>query len=243
MDSLQDRLLEHMVPDQIGHVGKIQYRFTEMKIVHVHWPKVSNNGGLFLASNGALRLKGKYLIQRPGVFGYNKMGEFTFDLSAINLTIKDNSSEPITVQNRPHYQPHPPRHRNLVRPPDVICAIGHIKVRFHGGAARLCQFLTSLYIKLYRHHLEAQISKVIQETVQEDGEILLSALSVMASMHRDAEAEGATRDEATTHTPRAAIQHTAHADRSHRLTRSTSEGESGKIQRFLDSFMRNTPPT
>lgn len=41
--------------------------FFRMKIVHVHWPKVSNNGGLFLANNGALRLKGKYLIQRPGV--------------------------------------------------------------------------------------------------------------------------------------------------------------------------------
>lgn len=38
-----------------------------MKIVHVHWPKVTTVDGLFMANNGALRLQGKYEIHRPGV--------------------------------------------------------------------------------------------------------------------------------------------------------------------------------
>jgi len=29
MENLQDMLLEHVVPDQIGLVGKVQYKFTE----------------------------------------------------------------------------------------------------------------------------------------------------------------------------------------------------------------------
>jgi len=39
-----------------------------MKIVHVHWPKVTTVDGLFMANNGALRLQGKYEIHRPGVW-------------------------------------------------------------------------------------------------------------------------------------------------------------------------------
>ena len=42
------------------------FRF-RMKIVHVHWPRVSSSEGLFLATNGALRLQGKYQIRRPGM--------------------------------------------------------------------------------------------------------------------------------------------------------------------------------
>ena len=40
---------------------------------------------------------------------------------------------------------------------EVICTVAHIKVRFHGGAAMICQFLTSLYIKMYKRHLEQQV--------------------------------------------------------------------------------------
>lgn len=40
---------------------------------------------------------------------------------------------------------------------EVTCTVAHIKVRFHGGAAMICQFLTSLYIKMYKRHLEAQV--------------------------------------------------------------------------------------
>ena len=29
MENLQDMLLEHVVPDQSGHVGKIHYSFTQ----------------------------------------------------------------------------------------------------------------------------------------------------------------------------------------------------------------------
>lgn len=177
------------------------------------------------------------------------MGEFIFDLSAINLSIKDNSLEPSPEPHRRHHQPHPNHHRNRVRPHDVTCTIGHIKVKFQGGAARLCQFLTSLYIKVYRRHLEAQISKVIQETVQDDGQILLSALSVMASMHSEVEplAETPTHSarrspQNPTHPARRSPQNIVH-DSAHRLNRSTSENESGKIQRFLDSFTRHTPQT
>ena len=47
-------------------------RFTffsyRMKIVQVHWPKVSSVDGLFVATNGALRLQGKYQLHRPGVY-------------------------------------------------------------------------------------------------------------------------------------------------------------------------------
>lgn len=54
-----------------------------------------------------------------------------------------------------HHQHH---HRPHVLPAHhVTCTVGHIRVRFHGGAARLCQFLTSMYIKVYRRHLEAQV--------------------------------------------------------------------------------------
>ncbi|WAQ96735.1 hypothetical protein MAR_029425 [Mya arenaria] len=178
MENLQERLLEHVVPDQVGQIGKVHYSFTEMRIVHVHWPKVNTVDGLFTATNGALRLQGK--------LGYHKVGEFVFDLKA--------TAAALTERHR-HRQHH---HRPRAMPHSVTCAVGHIKVRFHGGAARLCQFLTAMYIKVYRRHLEAQITKVIQEAVQDDGQILMSALSVR---------------------------------------------ETGTIQRFLDSFGGQTPPT
>lgn len=230
-------LLEHVVPDQIGQVGKIQYSFTEMRIVQVHWPKVTNTGGLFIANNGALRLHGKYHIQRPGMLGYNKSGEFIFDLGAICLSIKENETEtqPSPTRSRYHNQHyhHHHHHRHRPRPPDVTCTVGQIKVRFHGGAARLCQFLTSLYIKVYRRHLEAQIARVIQETVQDDGQILLSALSVMSSIQSD---DTPVTETHIVHTQTTTIE-------THRVTASSSEPEIGKVQRFLDSFSRHSPQT
>ncbi|XP_045212945.2 uncharacterized protein LOC123563885 [Mercenaria mercenaria] len=239
MENLQDKLLEHVVPDQVGQVGKIQYRFTEMRIVHVHWPKVTNSGALFIANNGALRLHGKYHIQRPGVLGYNKTGEFIFDLGAICLTIKDNSIEPTPSPPRHrHHHHHTHHHRHRPLPHDVTCTVGLIKVKFQGGAARVCQFLTSLYIKVYRRHLEAQIAKVIQETVQDDGQILLSALTVMASMHSENEEEPEHTERHRTHTEtnsrHTIVQRTASV---------SSEPEVGKMQRFLDSFTRHRPDT
>ncbi|XP_052786236.1 uncharacterized protein LOC128221673 [Mya arenaria] len=225
MENLQERLLEHVVPDQVGQIGKVHYSFTEMRIVHVHWPKVNTVDGLFTATNGALRLQGKYEIHRQGVLGYHKVGEFVFDLSAIALTIKENTVSEATAaaltERHRHRQHH---HRPRAMPHSVTCAVGHIKVRFHGGAARLCQFLTAMYIKVYRRHLEAQITKVIQEAVQDDGQILMSALSVMASMH------GAAGDRAT---ETITVQTTCN----------TRVRETGTIQRFLDSFGGQTPPT
>ncbi|XP_060598973.1 uncharacterized protein LOC132752632 isoform X2 [Ruditapes philippinarum] len=242
MENLQDKLLEHVVPDQVGQVGKVHYRFTEMRIVHVHWPKVTNTGKLFIANNGALRLHGNYNIQRPGVLGYNKTGEFVFDLGAICLTIKDNSTEsqPSPPRRSRHHNQHRPTHHHRHRPlpHDVTCTVGIIKVKFQGGAARLCQFLTSLYIKVYRRHLEAQIAKVIQEAVQDDGQILLSALTVMASMHSESGDDTYNIEEHRAHTE-INTRHTIAPS----STSASSEPEVGKVQRFLDSFTRHRPET
>ncbi|KAL4240608.1 hypothetical protein ACF0H5_001399 [Mactra antiquata] len=225
MENLQDMLLEHMVPDQTGQVGKVTYSFTEMKIVHVHWPKVSNVDGLFVANNGALRLIGKYLLHRPGVLGYNKTGEFIFDLGAICLSIRDNSSEDSQSRQRHHQGS-----RQQQQPQNVTCTVGHIKVKFHGGAARVCQFLTSLYIKVYRRHLEAQIAKVVQETVKDDGQILMSALSVMATMHG---VDDSSAQNQTSNRNGSTVQR----------SQNSSESEGGAIQRFFDSFSRSSQPT
>ncbi|XP_052263665.1 uncharacterized protein LOC127866876 isoform X2 [Dreissena polymorpha] len=199
---------------------------SRMRIVHVHWPRVSTVDGLFMANNGALRLEGKYELHRPGVLGYHKCGEFLFDLSAICLSIKEtqlSESHSLPSGRVRHHQHH---HRSHVLPAHhVTCTVGHIRVRFHGGAARLCQFLTSMYIKVYRRHLEAQIAKVIQETVQDDGQILMSALSVMASINHTSERH------VTGSTERPTPEH------------ALSEPGGGKIQRFLDSFSRGQPQT
>lgn len=208
MESLQDLLLEHKVPDQCGQLGKIRYRFAEMKIAQVHWPKVSSDGGFFVASNGALRLQGTYELHRPGVLGYTKSGEFVFDLGAICLTIRDFSQdEPSTPQRR-----HERRGRQ-VPPTDVTCTVGIIKVKFHGGAAMICQLLTSLYIKMYRRHIEAQIVQVIQETFRDDKHLIISALKVMAAVHTD---RSESRPSSTTSDPH--------------------DTSPGRIQRFIDSM-------
>lgn len=187
-------LLEHVVPDQTGDLGKINYKFYEMKIVHVHWPKVSSADGIYLARNGALRLQGKYQLRRPGLFGYTKCGEFIFDLSGICLSIKENKTGSPNSSPRQGTTPHTEHHRhrdNRLRTQnpaqhqlrEVTCTVAHIKVRFHGGAAMICQFLTSLYIKMYKRHLEQQISSVIRETLKDDQQVLFSALTVMAAMN------------------------------------------------------------
>lgn len=238
MESLQDMLLEHVVPDQTGDLGKIHYSFTEMKIVHVHWPKVSSGDGIFVARNGALRLQGKYQLRRPGMFGYTKNGEFIFDLSAICLSIKENKSgTPNASPRHAHHSHHDNhRHHNTTLHPydnshrqlrEVTCTVGHIKVKFHGGAAMICQFLTSLYIKMYRRHLEAQIASVIQETLKEDQQVLFSALTVMAAMNGDA----CSASPSTSPSRRHPTHHHDHGE-------TATEYSPSRMQRFFDSFRR-----
>lgn len=66
------------------------------------------------------------------------------------------SSTPRSHHRRHHQQ----RERHRLQPQDVTCTVGHIKVRFQGGAARLCQFLTSVFLKVYKRHLEAQVTQI-----------------------------------------------------------------------------------
>ncbi|KAK3575848.1 hypothetical protein CHS0354_008030 [Potamilus streckersoni] len=168
MDGIQDRLLEHVIPQQEGHVGNVCYKFSEMRIVQVHWPRVSNISGKFLASDGALRIEGQYQLHKPGRLGYTKNGNFSFDIDGIHLTIMTNQHTREGASNGPVH---------------VTCSVGRIKIKFHGGAAFLCQLLTSLYIRMYHHHLERQMAEVFQETISREQHLVVSALTVMAAIN------------------------------------------------------------
>ena len=57
-----------------------------------------------------------------------------------------------------HHEKYLHHDRNELR--EVACTVAHVKVKFHGGAAMICQFLTSLYIKMYKRQLEIQVSYI-----------------------------------------------------------------------------------
>lgn len=236
MERLQD-MLQPVLQDHVVDIGKNNLRISEMKIVHVHWPRVSTGDGMYLARNGALRLQGKYQLRRPGLFGYTKSGEFIFDLSGICLSIKEHKQGTPTNSprhGRSQHQRHDIHHHHEsirhshdnapCRLREVTCTVAHIKVRFHGGAAMICQFLTSLYIKMYKRHLEAQISSVIKETLKDDQQVLFSALSVMAAMNVEP-----CSDAPSTSVPRRHFTH--HGE-------TATEYSPSRMQRLIYSFRR-----
>ena len=57
-----------------------------------------------------------------------------------------------------HHEKYLHHDRNELR--EVACTVAHVKVKFHGGAAMICQFLTSLYIKMYKRQLEIQVASI-----------------------------------------------------------------------------------
>ncbi|KAM9444558.1 bactericidal permeability-increasing protein-like isoform 1-T2 [Clarias gariepinus] len=181
--ALQKKLKEIKIPDISGSkkvhlVGKVSYSLKGMKIVNLGLPKsavglVPGTGVSLSISDAYINLHGNWRVKYMKII----KDHGSFDVSVSRLSI----SATIGVKDDGAGRP-------MVSCAACKASVGHVRVKFHGGASWLYNLFKSSVDKALRKTLQKQICSLVCEAIQEMNPHL-KTLNVLAQVDKYAEIE------------------------------------------------------
>ncbi|KAL4655897.1 bactericidal permeability-increasing protein-like [Arapaima gigas] len=180
---LQEKLKSIKIPDisgsaHISPIGKVDYSLSQMHITNLGLPASSlglvPGSGLSLSiSNAFINLNGHWHVKYLKII--KDSGSFDLSVSALTISVI------IGVKSDETGRP-------SVSSANCTASVGHVSIKFHGGASWLYNLFSSFIDKALRHALQEQICPLVQNAVSEINPHL-KTMNVLAQVDKYAEIE------------------------------------------------------